>query len=128
MFSRLTSASRVAGRAYAMGPAAAATTVSNGLLDKVRRLTLTFFVRIALLEDLEIYLGSFEKIKGGKKSKRDGLFGLCMPFFFFIGWARLQSRSCCLQRLVVDSFFYIVCLQLAVFIYNFQRAIGLLYY
>lgn len=49
MFSRLTSASRVAGRAYAMGPAAAATTVSNGLLDKVGRLTLTFFVRIALL-------------------------------------------------------------------------------
>ena len=125
MFSRLTSASRVAGRAYAMGPAAAATTVSNGLLDKVRRLTLTFFVRIALLEDLEIYLGSFKK-KRGKKSKSNCFLGLCMPLFFFIGWARLQSRLCCLQRLVVDSFFYIVCLQLAVFIYNFQRAIGLL--
>lgn len=81
MFSRLTSASRVAGRAYAMGPAAAATTVSNGLLDKVRRLTLTFFVRIALLEDLEIYLGSFEKIKGEKKV-REMAYLACVCRFF----------------------------------------------
>lgn len=68
MFSRLTSASRVAGRAYAMGPAAAATTVSNGLLDKVRRLTLTFFVRIALLaRGFRNILGVFLKKKGKKK-------------------------------------------------------------